>query len=83
MGLLGDAILVCVERAVGVRRGGVDGVDGRHDREEVLEFVEVGGRGGDGAVEGVDERGVEIAEGEFVDYVGEVECCITISTFIF
>lgn len=31
------------------------------------------GRAGDGAVEGVDEGGVEGAEGELGDYVGEVE----------
>lgn len=30
---------------------------------------------GVGLVEGVEEGGVEGAEGEFVDYVGEVECC--------
>ena len=30
---------------------------------------------GVGSVEGVEEGGVEGAEGEFVDYVGEVECC--------
>jgi hypothetical protein len=32
------------------------------------------GGSGDGAVEGVDEGGVEGAEGELGDYVGEVEC---------
>lgn len=34
------------------------------------------GRAGDGAVEGVDEGGVEGAEGELGDYVGEVECWV-------
>lgn len=38
-------------------------------------FVEVLRCGGYGAVERVEEGGVEGAEGELVDYVREVECC--------
>lgn len=60
----------------GEERGGV-GVDGGHDGEVVLEFVEVvggGGGEGDGGVEGVGEGGEVRAEGEFADEVGEVEC---------
>ncbi len=49
------------------------GVDGGDDGEVVLELVEVLGRCGDGVVEGVGEGGVEGAEGELVDCVGEVE----------
>ena len=41
--------------------------------EVVLVFEEVGRSCGDCVVEGVEEGGVEGAEGEFVDYVGEVE----------
>lgn len=70
--LLGDGVLVCENRRSVV--GGVNGVDGGNDREEVLEFVEVVRCGGYGTVEGVDEGGVEGAEGEFGDYVREVEC---------
>ena len=55
-------------------RGARDGVDGGYYREEVLEAVEVVGSTGDGAVEGVDEGGIEGAEGELGNYVGEVEC---------
>jgi len=55
------------------QRFGVGRVDGRDDGEVVLEFVEVVGRRGDGVVEGVGEGGVEGAEGELVDVVGEVE----------
>jgi len=56
--LFGDGILVCEDYffACGKSEGGVggDGVDGGNDGEEVLEFLEVGGGGGDGLVEGVD-----------------------------
>lgn len=52
------------------------GVDGRDDADEVLEFVEVRGGEVDGSVERVDETGQKGAEGEFGDYVGEVECCL-------
>lgn len=52
------------------------GVDGGDDGEVVLVFVEVGVGGGVGFVEGVEEGGVEGSEGEFVDDVGEVECCV-------
>lgn len=55
------------------------GVDCGHDGEVVLVFVEVGGCRGVGFVEGVEEGGVEGAEGEFVDDVGEVECWILFS----
>lgn len=41
----------------------------------VLVFEEVFGCYGVGFVERVEEGGIEGAEGEFVDYVGEVECC--------
>lgn len=51
------------------------GVDGGHDGEVVLEFFEVGGSRRSSSVEGVEEGGVEGAEGEFVDVVGEVEFC--------
>ena len=71
--LLGDAVLVGEERAVRVGRSRVDRVDGGDDGEEVLELVEVVWGGGDGSVEGVDELGVEVSEGEFVDDVREVE----------
>ncbi len=75
--LLGDGVLVG-EDGVGGWGGGlgrVARVDGRDDGEVVLEFVEVKGGRGDGAIERVLEGGVERAEGEFGDDVGEVECC--------
>lgn len=53
--------------------GGVVGVDGRHNGKVVLVFVEVGGGGGVGIVEGVVQTGEEGAEGELRDLVGEVE----------
>jgi hypothetical protein len=59
--------------------GGVVGVDGGHDGEVVLEFVEVVWGCGDGVVERVLQVGVVGAEAEFVDVVGEVECCTQIS----
>lgn len=65
--LLGDGILVGEDRAVLV--AGVDGVDGGHDGEEVLEFMEVVWRAGDGAVERVEEGRVEGAKGELGDYM--------------
>ena len=55
----------------------VGGVDCRDDGEVVLVFVEVLGGGGEGGVERVGEGGIEGAEGEFVDLVGEIELCIT------
>ena len=58
-------------------RGERVGVDGWHDGEVVLEFVEVvvGCRGqGDGVVERVVHRGEVGPEGHFADNVGEVEC---------
>lgn len=61
------------------QRFGVGGVDCRHHGEVVLVFVEVGGGGCVGVVEGVGEGGVEGAKGEFVDYVAEVEGCWSIS----
>lgn len=67
LALLGDGVLVGEDGA------GAHAVDGRDDGEVVLEFVEVGGGKVDGAVERVDEGGVEVAEGEFGDDVREVE----------
>lgn len=52
---------------------GIGGVDCWHDGEVVLVFVEGCLSDGEGVVEGVGEGGVEGAEGEFVDLVGEVE----------
>lgn len=74
--LRGDGVLVgedCGRRGGARVRGA--GVDGGDDGAVVLEFVEVFGGGGVGFVEGVEEGGVEGAEGELVDGVGEVECC--------
>lgn len=34
------------------------------------------GGAGNGSIEGVEEGGVEGSEGELVDYVGKVECCL-------
>lgn len=79
MRLFGDGVLVGVDCFVRVGGGDVLGVDCWNDGEEVLEFVEVVGGCGDGAVEGVEETGVEGAEGEFGDYVGEVESFAFIS----
>lgn len=62
MRLLRYGILVGVDSARGIGCGGVDGVDGRDDGEEVLEFMEVVGGRGDGAVERVEEGGVEGSE---------------------
>ena len=42
-------------------------VDGWDDGEEVLEFEEVIGRGGDGAVEGIVQVRVVWPEGELID----------------
>lgn len=53
--------------------GGGAGEDGGDQGEVVLVFLEVGGCYCVGAVERVEEGGVEGAEGEFVDYVGEIE----------
>lgn len=64
------ALAVC--GGFGGSSGGA-GVDCGDDGEVVLVFVEVGGRGCVGAVEGVEEGRVEGPEGEFVDDVGEVE----------
>lgn len=60
----------------GWRRGGRRaGVDCRDNGEVILVFVEVVGGYCVSAVEGVEEGGVERTKGEFVDDVGEVECC--------
>lgn len=72
LGLLRHGVLVRHD-GVGGRGGAPDGVDGGDDGEEVLELVEVGRGGVDCAVEGIDEGGVEGAEGELRDDVGEVE----------
>ena len=62
-------------RVEGSRRGGdaAGGEDRGDDVDEVLEFVEVGGCGVAGFVEGVEQVGVVGAEAEFVDLVAEVE----------
>jgi hypothetical protein len=74
LGLLGDCVLVCkYRRRTGFARVS-DGVGGRDDGHEVLEFMEMRGGGVDCPVQGVDERRQERAEGELADYVGEVEC---------
>jgi hypothetical protein len=52
-----------------------DAVGGGHDRQKVLELVEVAGGFVDGAVERVNEGREEGAEGELRDDVREVECC--------
>lgn len=54
--------------------GVVGGVDRGHNREVILEFVEVCGCSGDVVVQGVDEGGIEGAERELVNLVGEIEC---------
>ena len=59
----------------GRRRRGRAGEGCGDDGEVVLVFVEVVRGGGVGAVEGVEEGRVEGTEGEFVDYVGEIEGC--------
>lgn len=48
-------------------------VDSGYNREIILVFVKVFVGNGEGAVERVLEGRVEWAEGEFVDYVGEIE----------
>jgi hypothetical protein len=70
---LGGVFGVAVYRVEERQQRGVVGVDGRHDGEVVLEFVEVLVRGGDGVVERVGERRVVGAEGELVYLVREVE----------
>lgn len=45
----------------------MDGVDCWDNREEVLEFVEVVGCCLDSAIEWIQERGVEHAEGKLID----------------
>ena len=52
------------------------GVNSGNNGEVVLEAVEVDICGGNGVVEGVEERGVEGTEGELGDEVGEIECCV-------
>ena len=62
MRLLGYSVLVSVDCARGVGGRGVGGVDGWDYGEKVLEFVEVVGCCGDGAVERVEEGRVEGSE---------------------
>ncbi len=84
MRLLGDGVLVGND-GVGGCGGGVRGitrVNGGDDGEVVLEFVEVEGGCGDGAVERVLEGRVEGPEGEFGDDVREVECYYVLATQI-
>lgn len=57
------------------------GVDGGDDGDVVLVLEEVLGGGAEGVVEGVVEGGIEGAEGEFIDYVGEVEGCLVRVSF--
>ena len=49
------------------------GVDRRDDGEVVLVFEEIGAGCGVSLIQRVEEGGVEGAEGQFVDYMGEVE----------
>ena len=76
MALGSHSVLVCVYcgwgRGGGSGRAGIDCWD---DGAVVLVFEEVFGRCGVGFVEGILEGRVEGAEGEFVDYVREVERC--------
>ena len=67
-------IWVSIHRVKEGQKRGVICIDGRHDRQVVLELVKVVGGCGDGVVERVEEGGVVRAEGELVDLVGEVEC---------
>lgn len=73
--LLRDGVLVGEDGGAEAAGRRPDAVDGRDDRQEVLELVEVRVCAVDGAVERVDERGVELAKRELVDDVGEVEGC--------
>jgi hypothetical protein len=73
MRLFCDRVLICEDCAWGVRRATLNRVDGGHDGEKVLEFVEVVRNCGDSSIEGVEERGVEGSEREFRDDVWEVE----------
>ena len=73
--LLGDGVLVGEDGLGAAGAGAAERVDGRHNRHEVLEFVEVVVGAVDGLVEGVDEGGEEGPEGELGDNVGEVEGC--------
>lgn len=87
--LRGDGILIrdysvggCREHVRGGsgRGGGFGGggsrVDCGDDGEVVLVFVKVGAGCCIGFVQRVEEGWVEGTEGQFVDYVGEIECCI-------
>jgi hypothetical protein len=67
--LLRYSVLVGEYGACSEWGGGIDAVDGGDDGEEVLEFVEMVGCSGDGAVEGVEEGGVESAKRELGDDV--------------
>jgi hypothetical protein len=75
--LFRDGVLVGENGAGSV--AGVDRVNGWDDGEEVLEFVEVVGCTGDGAIERVDEGWVEGSKGELGNYVREVEGCSSVS----
>ena len=66
-----DGVLVREEGHWARGRGGF--VEGWDEGEEVLVPVKVLVCGGDDAVEGVDEAGVVVAEGELVDDVAEVK----------
>lgn len=70
--LLCHCILVCKDGLRG-RMGVPECVDSRHDRHEVLELVEVTAGQVHGAVQRVDERGIEGPKGELVDDVGKVK----------
>lgn len=71
--VLGGVVGVAVYGFEEGQEGSVVGVDGGHDGEVVLEFVEVVFGRGDGIVEGVDEGGVVGTEGHFLDVVREIE----------
>lgn len=71
--LLGHGVLIREERAVVARARGPNTVNGRHDRHEVLELVEVCGGDVDCSVEGIFEGWVEATEGQLIDDMREVE----------
>ena len=73
MRLFGDGVLVSKDGARGR-------VDGRDNGQKILEFVEVVGRSGDGAIEGVNEGRVKFAERELRNDVRKVKCYNDISS---
>ena len=74
MALRGDGVLICEDcRGGGGCGGGRASVDCWDDGAIILVFEEMFESCGVSFVERIEEGGVEGAEGEFVDYVGEVE----------